>query len=36
LGQKIGHIIGCPARLICRQSPASVASYTLVRAPGRG
>ena len=23
-GQKIGHIIGCPARLICRQPPASV------------
>jgi hypothetical protein len=24
-GQKMGHIIGCPARLICRQPPASVA-----------
>src|SRR5215469_13155410 len=39
LGQKIGHIIGCPARLICRQPPASVASLvadqTLVRVPGR-
>ena len=39
LGQKIGHIIGCPARLICRQPPASVASlvahHTPVRAPGR-
>ena len=38
-GQKIGHIIGCPARLICRQPPASVASLvahqTPVRAPGR-
>ena len=38
-GQKIGHIIGCPARLICRQPPASVASlvahHTPVRAPGR-
>ena len=36
-GQKIGHIIGCPARLICRQPPASVASlvahHTPVRAP---
>ena len=38
-GQKIGHIIGWPARLICRQPPASVASlvaaHTPVRAPGR-
>ena len=38
-GQKIGHIIGCPARLICRQPPASVASFvahqTPMRAPGR-
>src|SRR5262249_60236451 len=37
-GQKIGHIIGCPARLICRQPPASVAGlvahHTPVRAPG--
>jgi hypothetical protein len=39
LGQKIGHIMGCPKRLICRQPPASVASlvahHTPVRAPGR-
>ena len=38
-GQKIGHIIGCPARLICRQPPASVASFvahqTPTWAPGR-
>ena len=38
-GQKIGHIIGCPARLTWRQPPASVASFvaaqTPVRAPGR-
>ena len=38
-GQKIGHIIGCPARLTWRQPPASVASlvahHTPVRAPGR-
>ena len=38
-GQKIGHIIGCPPRLICRQPPASVASlvvhHTPMRAPGR-
>jgi hypothetical protein len=38
-GQKIGHIIGWPARLICCQPPASVASLvvhqTPVRAPGR-
>src|SRR5579862_9168947 len=36
-GQKIGHIIGCPNRLICRQPPASVASlvtdHSAVRAP---
>ena len=38
VGQKIGHIIGCPARLICRQRPASVASlvahHTPALAPG--
>src|ERR1700743_501894 len=38
-GQKIGHIIGWPARLTCRQPPASVASlvahHTPPRAPGR-
>jgi len=38
-GQKIGHIMGCPARLICRQPPASVASLvahqTAMRVPGR-
>src|ERR1700719_2076549 len=37
-GQKIGHIMGYPPRLICRQPPASVASlvahHTPVRAPG--
>ena len=36
--QKIGHIMGCPPRLICRQPPASVASFvahqTPMRAPG--
>src|SRR5258705_3691645 len=38
-GQNIGHIIGCPKRLIDRQPPASVASFvvhqTPTRAPGR-
>jgi hypothetical protein len=38
-GQKMGHIIGWPARLTCRQPPASVASlvahHTPARAPGR-
>jgi hypothetical protein len=38
-GQKIGHIMGCPARLICRQPPASVASFvanqTPILVPGR-
>ena len=37
-GQKIGHIMGCPPRLICRKPPASVASFvahqTPMRAPG--
>jgi hypothetical protein len=38
-GQKIGHIMGCPPRLICRQPPESVASFvvhqTPMRVPGR-
>jgi hypothetical protein len=38
-GQKIGHIMGWPARLICRQPPESVASFvahqTPMRTPGR-
>jgi len=37
-GQKTGHIIGWPARLICRQPPASVAGvvahHTPMRTPG--
>ena len=32
-GQKIGHIIGCPPRLICRQPPASVASFVAHQTP---
>ena len=36
VGQKIGHIIGCPARLICRQPPASVASLVAHHTPVPG
>src|ERR1700729_489931 len=32
-GQKMGHIMGCPARLICRQPPASVASFVVHHVP---
>src|SRR5215813_13944289 len=32
-GQKIGHIIGWPKRLICRQPPASVASFVAHHTP---
>ena len=35
-GQKIGHIIGCPKRLICRQPPASVASFVAHQTPDAG
>jgi hypothetical protein len=34
-GQQIGHIIGWPARLICRQPPASVASFMAAHTPVR-
>src|SRR5580693_7212419 len=34
-GQKIGHIMGWPARLICRQPPASVASLVVHQVPRR-
>jgi hypothetical protein len=35
VGQKIGHLIGCPARLICRQPPASVAAFVAAHSPIR-
>jgi hypothetical protein len=34
-GQKIGHIMGCPPRLICRQPSASVASLVAHHTPMR-
>ena len=35
-GRKIGHIMGCPPRLICRQPPASVASLVAHLDAGTG